>query len=43
VVKIKGENPPRPQQFQAILRIAEGSKRLIPSIGAPAPNWTRFR
>jgi hypothetical protein len=29
VVKIKRKSPPRPQQFQGVLGLAKGSKRLI--------------
>ena len=34
VVKIKRKSPEHPQQFQGVLRLAEGSKRLILSTRA---------
>jgi hypothetical protein len=36
VVKIKRKSPDDPQQFQGVLRLAEGSKRLILSTSEPS-------
>jgi hypothetical protein len=39
VVKIKRKSPEHPQQFQGVLRLAEGSKRLILSTSSTSRPW----